>query len=124
MMDHKVVEALEAMAWYFDNMGYDKCPEGLENLNDSAVRMGLGKMVMGILWKVGHSEDYVGFGVAAGKLEQQTQYCCEYILGEYGRQNCGHGLRFIGNTDDYHFLKIHKDDVDTFVARVKKARGE
>jgi len=29
----------------------------------------------------------------------------------------GDGLRFKGNTNNYHSLKIHKDDVEEFVWR-------
>ena len=68
--------------------------------------------------------EYVDFGdVSRGELGLQCQYGSRYVDGKIERwPNLGEGLRFKGNTNNYHSLKIHKDDVDEFVHRVKSYR--
>ena len=82
--------------------------------------------------------EFVSFGdVARRLLGQQCQYACRYTgialdgngkrdpagWAEMGYAYLGEGLRFQGNTNDYHSLRIHRDDVDIFVARHKAATG-
>lgn len=73
--------------------------------------------------------DYVDFGeIARNKIGGQSQYVSRYIDGKDGTPAFGDGLRFRhangGDVDvtDYHFIQIHKDDVETFVTRVKEYR--
>lgn len=64
---------------------------------------------------------FVLFGdVSREELKKQTQYGSRYVDGFQGEYpNLGEGLRFKGNPDDYHSLKIHKDDIKEFVNRFK-----
>lgn len=78
--------------------------------------------------------DFVNFGdMARQRLEMQCQYACRYTgavkgdgtidpdywKGIDGSPCLGEGLRFRGSTKDYHFMEIHKDDVEEFVRRVR-----
>lgn len=72
-------------------------------------------------------EGYVYFGdVAIEVLNQQSQYASRYVDNWAGHDNeypkLGDGLRIKGNSADYHFMKIHKDDIDEFVKRYKEYR--
>ena len=69
---------------------------------------------------------FVNFGdVARSLLNQQSQYASRYVDGQLdGRPNLGKDLRFEGSPMDYHDLKIHKDDIQEFVDRVKQYREE
>jgi hypothetical protein len=68
-------------------------------------------------------DDFVSFGdVARDQIGEQCQYISRYVNGQPGRPNLGEGLRIAGDPFDYHFLKIHKDDVAEFVDRVKQHR--
>jgi hypothetical protein len=76
-----------------------------------------------------NDNEYVDFGDVARKLlNEQCQYISRYVGGKCDEKDLGFGLRFMENgkvvtySDDYHSLKIHKDDVDTFVNRVKQYR--
>ncbi len=66
--------------------------------------------------------DFVNFGdVALGILNKQSQYASRYVDGRIDdRPNLGKGLRFEGDPADYHFLKIHKDDIAEFIKRVRE----
>ena len=69
--------------------------------------------------------DYVEFGeIARRRCDEQAQYCSRTIDGFLEYPNLGEGLRFRGDPRDYHFVEIHKDDVEEFVTRWKayKAR--
>ena len=67
--------------------------------------------------------DYVHFGdVARDRCGMQCQYASRYLMGELGHGNLGEGLRWYGDTADYHGLEIHKDDADEFVRRVREYR--
>jgi len=69
--------------------------------------------------------DYVDFGdVCRGQLGMQCQYGMYYVVGLAGYPNLSEGIRLVGNPDDWHRLKIHKDDVDEFVKRVNEWRGK
>lgn len=63
---------------------------------------------------------FVSFGVMARELcGHQAQYVSRCIDGRHGLPNLGEGLRFLGRPEDYHDVKIHRDDVDEFVRRYK-----
>lgn len=70
------------------------------------------------------SDNYVSFGdIARSRLGQQCQYASRYIDGAMeGWANLGEGLRFTGfdrngNINNYHAMKIHRDDIEEFVRR-------
>lgn len=84
---------------------------------------------------VGADEDYVDFGdVARTRLGMQCQYASRYVGGVCDYPNLtsdpalGRSLRFkkgsrpVSSSDDYHSLRIHRDDVREFVARVERVR--
>jgi hypothetical protein len=61
----------------------------------------------------------VDFGeVARGILGRQCQYISRYVSGVADTPILADGLRVSGDKYDYHSLRIHRDDVDTFVSRV------
>lgn len=67
---------------------------------------------------------FVSFGdVARGLLNMQCQYASYYIDGVGGRPVLADGLRIVGDSGNYHSLKIHKDDIQVFVDRVRGARS-
>jgi hypothetical protein len=68
-------------------------------------------------------DGFVMFGdVSRGELKKQTQYGSRYVNGFQGEYpNLGEGLRFDGDPDNYHSLKIHKDDIEEFVKRFNEA---
>lgn len=67
---------------------------------------------------------FVEFGdISRGELRMQTQYGSRYVNGFAGEYpNLGEGLRFEGDTDNYHSLKIHIDDIGEFVKRFNKSQ--
>lgn len=67
---------------------------------------------------------YVHFGdIALDLLRQQSQYASRYVDGKIeGYPNLGNDLRFQGSSSDYHELKIHKDDIEEFIRRVREYR--
>lgn len=67
---------------------------------------------------------YVDFGdVARGELHMQSQYASRYVSG-LDREKLSDGLRITGDpNDNYHALRIHKDDVEEFVQRVRAQRS-
>ena len=71
--------------------------------------------------------EYIDFGdVSREQLGLQCQYGSRYITGAIdGWPNLGEGLRFTGfdlhgRVNNYHAMKIHRDDVEEFVRRVKE----
>jgi hypothetical protein len=51
---------------------------------------------------------------------KQSQYLSRYVDGFFGVDDypkLGEGLRVKGDSDNYHNMKIHKDDIDEFVKR-------
>lgn len=67
----------------------------------------------------------VEFGeVARNVLHQQCQYASYYVSGLHGTPILTADLRIDGNAGDYHSLRIHQDDVITFVRRVNDYRTE
>ncbi len=72
-------------------------------------------------------DEYVNFGdIARNQMNQQCQYACRYFCNEWEGEYpyLGEGLRILGNSDDYHSMKIHKDDVDMAVKRYLDYRYE
>ena len=72
-------------------------------------------------------EGYVDFGdVSRQQLDLQCQYGSRYIDGyidgwpslSKGLSNIGFDIH--GCVNNYHAMKIHRDDVEEFVRRVKK----
>lgn len=68
-------------------------------------------------------EDFLKFGDVSRKLlGMQCQYGCHYLTDTILAKD----IRWTGDISNYHGIKIHKDDVETFVARVlawRKAQG-
>lgn len=66
-------------------------------------------------------EGFVNFGeVSRRLLGKQAQYGSRYVDGAFGEYpKLGEDLRIKGNSDDYHNLRIHQDDIDEFVKRYK-----
>jgi len=72
-----------------------------------------------------NEDNYVNFGdVCRGQLGIQCQYGMYYLEGLGGYPNLSEGIRIKGDINWWHELKIHKDDVDEFVRRVRKLREE
>ncbi len=64
-------------------------------------------------------EPYILLGeVARTQLGEQCQYVARYVDGRHGFPDLGSDLRILGRVADYHSLKIHVDDVATFVDRI------
>jgi hypothetical protein len=49
-----------------------------------------------------------------------NQYVSRYVDGRHGEPNLGEGLRwkFKGDSSNYHFIRIHRDDLEEFHNRV------
>jgi hypothetical protein len=71
-------------------------------------------------------DEYVSFShFATHVLGQQCQYASRYVRGKHGSANLGIGLRFKNlDTDSYHDIKIHKDDMKIFEERYRKHMKE
>jgi hypothetical protein len=68
---------------------------------------------------------YVG-DFASAELKKQSKSLAALLDGEGGtipEYNFGEGLKYKGNSGNYSDMKIHIDDVDTFVQRVKSHFG-
>jgi hypothetical protein len=74
--------------------------------------------------------NYLSFGdICREQLNMQCQYGSRYAdpvwstnsAREAGNwyPDCGKDLRILGSSAQYHSMRIHKDDIDTFVKRVK-----
>ncbi len=71
------------------------------------------------------NEGFVDLGdIARGELGRQKQYISLYVGGYGGRPDLSIGLRFNGDARIYHELRIHADDVEEFIHRVREQRGE
>ena len=67
--------------------------------------------------------DFVNFGDVCRNKILITCQCGYFMLeGYHGFPKIKEGLRIIGNDHNYHSLKIHKDDVQTFINRANKER--
>ncbi len=64
-------------------------------------------------------DGYVNFGDVSREFISTCQQGIKYTGGwEWdGYPNLGEGLRIKGNREDYHSVKIHKDDIDEFIRR-------
>lgn len=81
-------------------------------------------------------DEYVPFGdVARGHLDMQCQYASRYLTGTGSAPRLGDDLRWHGGDPDalwralspdgnYHALRLHRDDVDTFVTRAQDWRRQ
>ena len=70
--------------------------------------------------------DYVLVGdICRNRMGQQCQYGARYLdpLCAPDGQYVGSGLRIIGACSDYHQMRIHKDDVETFIQRWEDCTG-
>ena len=83
----------------------------------------------GDMWELSHIRDwspnpYTNFGdIARGQMGMQCQYAVRYFDERFkasGYPYLGDGVRFDGKFEDYHSLRIHKDDVETAVKRYKE----
>ena len=65
-------------------------------------------------------KDYVEFN--GDRALGQNQYASRYVDGRLDYPNLGEGLRWkvVGDTSNYHFIKIHKDDYEEFHRRVRE----
>ena len=69
---------------------------------------------------IADEEGFVPFGdVARSLCDEQCQYVSRYIDGRHGAVNLGNRLRFAGDPSDYHFVRIHHEDVAEFVRRYR-----
>lgn len=65
--------------------------------------------------------EYVNFGdTVRARCGGQSQYISRYLTGWDGSPNLSDGIRWVGKDSEYHFILIHKDDVEEFVRRVLK----
>lgn len=61
---------------------------------------------------------YVSIREASDRLNEQNQYTARYLEGTDNFPDLGRNIRYGGDPADYHNVKIHEDDVATFVARI------
>ena len=57
------------------------------------------------------------------ELQRQAKNIAAFLDGEEGMSpeyNLGEGLRYSGKSGNYSDMKIHIDDLEEFIARVKK----
>lgn len=70
------------------------------------------------------NDGYVSVGAfATGELRRQTKSIAGLLDGEEGSEPdyfLGKGLRYKGNSGNYSDMKIHIDDLEEFINRVKK----
>ena len=67
--------------------------------------------------------DYIDFGnYCRNELNVTCQYGYYMLNGLAGHPELGKGLRITGDAWNYHSLRIHKDDADTFKERVNDWR--
>lgn len=58
--------------------------------------------------------EYVDFGaIARARLGMQAQYARHYLVDP----EINAGIRWTGKIEDYHFLRIHREDIEKFVTR-------
>ena len=69
---------------------------------------------------------YVG-EFATQELRRQAKSIAAFLDGDEGTNvdvNLGEDIRFTGNSGNYSDMKIHIDDLDEFVRRVRNYYGE
>lgn len=74
----------------------------------------------GTLCIIAKEEVYPRLEVVSRVLERQTQYISFYIGGCGSYPDLSRGLRFIEDKGNYHATRIHKDDIDEFIRRIKE----
>lgn len=70
-------------------------------------------------------EVYVDFREVSRAVGMQNQYACAYIFGTERTPALGEGLRiqnWPNKFGDYHSIKVHEDDVETLIERIKDHR--
>jgi hypothetical protein len=104
---------------------------GITDLNGEAVSDESFRTIKELCENYERVTTWLSFGdVARGRLDQQCQYASRMIDGRHGSPCLGEGLRFQDRTggpvdvSDYHDIRIHRDDVERFVERVKAWRAE
>ncbi len=71
-----------------------------------------------------HDGGYSPFGdFSRQRLGEQCQYGSRYIDGRGGCPALGEGLRFRNLKRGYHFIRIHRDDMDEFERRYRAHAG-
>lgn len=69
--------------------------------------------------KMNTDSDYIDFSeVARKQCGMIAQYCREYLIDPI----VGKDIRWQVKYGDYHFIVIHKDDVEEFSKRVRAAQ--
>jgi hypothetical protein len=65
--------------------------------------------------------DFIKIGAISGHLGRQSQYLSHYLVGIAGVPDLSSGLR-VKNTNPtgYHTFEIHRDDIKTFIERIRK----
>jgi len=61
---------------------------------------------------------YVEIRKASNLLGSQNQYTSRYLEGTGSFPDLGENIRYAGDPADYHSVKIHEEDIATFVARI------
>jgi hypothetical protein len=70
------------------------------------------------------ADGYLNFGdISRGELGMQSQYGSRFVSG-IDRPKLSEGIRFLGDPNDYHQLRIHKDDAEEFIRRVQAYREQ
>lgn len=68
---------------------------------------------------------YVG-DFATQELKRQSKSVASFLDGEEGAEpdiNLGNGIRFTGSSGNYSDMKIHVDDLEEFIKRVRNYYG-
>ena len=70
------------------------------------------------------AQGYVSIGdFATTELHRQSKNIASFLDGDEGQMpeyNFGTGLKYKGNSGNYSDMKIHIDDLETFINRVKE----
>ena len=73
----------------------------------------------------GDPDEFINFGdIARQYLNQQCQYASWYVGGFRNTPDLSGGLKFEGDPDEYHSLKIRRGDVAEFINRVQEYRRQ
>jgi hypothetical protein len=74
------------------------------------------------------SSGYIDIGeFATQELRRQSKNVASFLDGDEGSNNdvnLGEGIRFTGTSGNYSDMKVHIEDLDEFVRRVKEYYGE
>ena len=69
---------------------------------------------------------YVG-DFSTQELKRQSKSVASFLDGEEGMEpniNLGLGIRFKGSSGNYSDMKVHVDDLEEFIKRVRKYYGD